>query len=350
LWRELDEQVLPDGGHYERSPMYHAQVLTDFLESYALLRAFGRIEAHEKIEARLRAMADFLLAMSYADGTLALFNDSANTVETRPRPILESVKRVIGSAPQPVTSFPQSGYFVWASADEREKIVVDCGALSVEYNTAHAHNDLLSYELWLDGQPFIVDSGVHGYGGDRFREYCRSTRAHNTVMFDGVEQSEVWSTFRMARRAKVLNAEVSGDGAGWNFCGKFERYDGKVIHQRRIHRSELGEWTVTDIADGDALTTASFVHLHPAVKAELIDDGKALCWLGERKIVIEAFGDCVGAKLVVGGEAPIQGWRFDDFGVAEMGAVIQFDFQIGNGKEFGYRMAALPTGRSADSE
>lgn len=334
LWRELDEQVLADGGHYERSPMYHAQVLADFLESYALLRAFGRAEPNEKIEVRLRAMAGFLSAMSYSDGTLALFNDSANTVETQPFPILETAKRIVGSATRAITSFPQTGYYLWASADEREKIIVDAGEPSVAYNTAHAHNDLLSYELRLGGQPFIVDSGVHGYGGDRFREYCRSTRAHNTVRFDGAEQSEVWSTFRMARQAKVLNAEASGDDAVWNFCGKFERYDGRVIHQRQIQRSESGEWTVTDLADGDVSLASSFIHLHPAVEVELIDDAKALCRCGERRVMIEAFaGDGVEVKASV-----IQGWRFDDFGVVEPSGVIKFDFQVSKGKEFGYRI------------
>lgn len=350
LWRELDEQVLADGGHYERSPMYHAQSLADFLESYALLRAFGRTEPNEKIEARLRAMAGFLSAMSYSDGTLALFNDSANTVETRPLPILESAKRIIGEVPPAATNFQQTGYYLWASADEREKIIVDAGEPSVVYNTAHAHCDLLSYELRLDGQPFIVDSGVHGYGGDRFREYCRSTRAHNTAMFDGVEQSEVWNTFRMARQARVLDAEANGAGKVWSFRGKLERYDGKVIHQRRIHRSEIGEWVVTDLAEGDTAMASSFVHLHPAVEAGLIGGGKVICRLGERQIVIEAFGENVRAKVIVGADAPTQGWRFDDFGIAEANAVIQFDYRIGNGKEFGYRMAALTAGRGADSE
>ncbi|MDX2039796.1 MAG: alginate lyase family protein [Acidobacteriota bacterium] len=338
LWRELDEQVLPDGGHYERSPMYHSQVLTDFLESYALLVAFEWMERHDKVEARLQAMAEFLSAMSYADGTLALFNDSANAKETRPKPILETARRVVESVPRMVNSFPQTGYFVWASADEREKMIVDCGEPSVAYNTAHAHNDLLSYELWMDGQPFIVDSGVHGYGGDRFREYCRSTRAHNTVMFDGVEQSEVWSTFRMARRAQVLSAKVDGDDTVWNFAAKFQRYDKRVIHGRRICRKANGDWAVTDLAEGDAAMASSFVHLHPAVKAELIDETKVLCRLGQRCVVIEAFGDCVGAKVIVGSDAPIQGWRFSDFGVAESSVVIQFDYRVGAGKEFGYRL------------
>src|SRR5262249_20851486 len=150
----------------------------------------------------------------------------------------------------------------------QERIIVDAGAPSVEYNTAHAHCDLLSYELRLEGKPFVVDAGVHGYGGDRFREYCRSTRAHNTVMFDGREQSEVWSTFRMARRAEAVNAEARGDDRSWNFRGSFARYDGGVIHERRIHRSADGDWIVADIArQGEVSKATSFIHLHPEIDA-----------------------------------------------------------------------------------
>lgn len=154
----------------------------------------------------------------------------------------------------------------------------------------------------------------------------------------------------MARQARVLDAEANGVGKVWSFRGKLERYDGKVIHQRRIHRSEISEWVVTDSAAGNVVKASSFVHLHPAVEAELIDDGKVICRLGGRKIVIEAFGENVRAKVIVGADAPTQGWRFDDFGIAEASAVIQFDYRIGNGKEFGYRMAALTIGRGADSE
>lgn len=345
LWRELDEQVLADGGHYERSPMYHAQSLADFLESYALLVAFGRIERNEKIEARLRAMATFLAAMSYPDGSLALFNDSANTVETRPRPILESARRIVGSAPRTAASatFPQTGYYVWASADEREKIVIDAGEPSVAYNSAHAHNDLLSYELWLDGHPFIVDSGVHGYGGDRFREYCRSTRAHNTVMFDSGEQSEVWSTFRMARRARLLDAGADGDGETCSSRGSFARFGDGLIHERRIDRSRDGVWTVTDFASGKASLASSFVHLHPQVEVIEAGGSAALCRLGGRQVLIEAFaedGVAVSVEVVKGGEAPIQGWRFSDFGIAEPSATIRFDYRISDGKKFGYRINA----------
>lgn len=349
LWREFEEQVLPDGGHYERSPMYHAQALADFLEAYALLVAFDRIPPSENTEAKLRVMAGFLKSLSYPDGRLALFNDSANTQESRPQPLLDAAKRIAGWTEEfsPLV-FPHTGYYLWQSPDglssNWEKIIVDAGDPSVVYNTAHAHCDLLSYELWLDGQPFIVDSGVHGYGGDKFREYCRSTRAHNTVMFDAVEQLEMWGTFRMARRATMISATASGDEQTWNFRGSFARYDGGVLHERRVHRSMDGNWTIADIArQGIVTSAASFVHLHPDVRVNRTERTAVLCRHHNHQVLIEPFADggvTINTQIITGSEEPIQGWYFPEFGIAQPSATIQFHYQVGCGGAFGYRIKA----------
>jgi uncharacterized heparinase superfamily protein len=326
LWREFDEQVLEDGGHYERSPMYHAQALNDFLVCWTLLKAGSRVRT------KLRAMARFLEAMSYPDGTLALFNDTANTEEFRPGPILDPALRML--------SFPKTGYYVWVSNDKREKMIVDAGPPSAGYNSAHAHCDLLSYELRLDGKPFIVDSGVHGYGGDRFREYSRSTRAHNTVMFDGREQSEVWGTFRMARQAQVAGAEADGDERSWNFRGEYRPYyDHRLIHERQIRREVCGCWLFSDrlIGGGAAERATSFIHLHPNVQAVVRDGIKVDCDLGTTKVFIEAFG-AESLKIIKGSEAPIQGWYFPAFGIAQQSATICIEYRVRSGKSFGYRI------------
>jgi uncharacterized heparinase superfamily protein len=340
LWREFEEQVLEDGGHYERAPMYHAQVLTDFLECYALVRACDRVPKHGTIESRLRAMAGFLDAMSYTDGTLALFNDSANTEECGPETILESSARIAGAHECcHMLSFPNSGYHIWISRDGREKIIVDAGPPSAGYNSAHAHCDLLSYELWLDGRPFVVDSGVHGYGGDRFREYSRSTRAHNTVMFDDREQSEIWGTFRMARRARVGAVEVNGDERSWCFRGEYRPYyDSQLVHKRHIERDADGRWHFTDrLVSGAAERATSFIHLHPEVQVEAGDGLRVGCNLGQMQVLIEPFG-AAGLKVIKGSEAPIQGWYFPEFGIAQRSATICIEYNVRSGEAFGYKI------------
>ena len=349
LWREFDEQFLPDGGHYERSPMYHAQAASDLLESYALLSAFGRVAKKTEFEPKMRAMTRFLDAMTCSDGTLALFNDSANAEETRPRPIIKAAARIVGRDEKPMPPvFPETGYFIWMSRDGGEKIVVDAGPPSVNYNSAHAHCDLLSYELGFDGKPFIVDSGVHGYGGDRFREYCRSTRAHNTVMFDGQEQSELWGVFRMSRRAELIEVEVESNEDVWSFRGAYRPfYDRGLTHERSVVRKANGDWVISDIAlCGSAARAQSFIHLHPNVSAQIsarAADPERLfveCDSGSFLALIEPFG-ADGVKIIDATEhpdQPEQSWYFPDFGVAYPTRTICFDFSVKTGKAFGYRI------------
>jgi uncharacterized heparinase superfamily protein len=335
LWREMKEQFLSDGGHYERAPMYHALSLADLLECFALLKTFGRLDQKQEDEfgARLRKMAAFLSALSYQDGRLALFNDSANTEEARPQPILDSYMTLMCEKERSFPlNFPQSGYYLWISADRDEQIIVDAGPPSVDYNTAHAHCDLLSYELRVGGRPLIVDTGVHGYANDPYRAYSRSTRAHNTVVFDGHEQSEIWGTFRIARRAEVIAAEANGDEVSWEFRGSYRlAQDRALIHERRIARGANGEWTIADSARGNQMKRAeSFIHLHPDVWVRKIDASHIECLSGTRQILIESFG--------VESMGLIEGWHFPDFGVAQKSTVIRLEASVQEGQEFGYRI------------
>lgn len=346
LWREFDEQVLSDGGHYERSPMYHAIVLADFIECFALLREWRNARNEhwpeaQKINAKLQAMTRFLEAMTYSDGTLALFNDSANEELARPLPIISSAHQICEYNEKPFSqSFPETGYFCWSSPDGNERIVVDAGPMSVDYNMAHGHCDLLSYEMWLQGKPFIVDSGVHGYGGDRFREYARSTRAHNTVMFDGREQSELWGTFRVARRAKVIHANAKGDELTWDFCGAYAPfYALSLTHERRIQRESDGSWVITDQANSGSIKNASsFIHLHPDIRVKQISNSQSIeCSNESLSVIIEPFA-AENVQVIEGSDHPIQGWYFPAFGVARTSATIQFDYKVQSGKPFGYRI------------
>ena len=340
LIREINEQVLPDGGHFERAPMYHAQTFADILESFLLLRTFGELRNADEglVTSVLHRMASFLQAMTNRDGTLSLFNDSANVFELRPGPLLESAREVLGEIMQ-IEKFPQSGYFTWTSREGKERIIVDAGQPSVSYNTAHAHCDLLSYELWLNGHAFVVDSGVHGYDDDPFREYARSTRAHNTVVLDSLEQSEVWATFRMGARASDIRGDSAGDDSSWGFRGSYSPYfDRGLIHQRKIERDGSGGWSIVDtVSGGTGRTAESFIHLHPDVSVHA-EGGKLIsCRRNGAIVTIEPFGvDKV--EVVSGVESPKQGWYFPDFGIALPCATIRMTTHVREGCEFGYRI------------
>ncbi|MEY4167766.1 MAG: hypothetical protein RIR52_1590 [Acidobacteriota bacterium] len=347
LWREIDEQFLPDGGHFERAPMYHAQTLADVVECVALLRRFGH-PVPAAVEDRISRMADFLEALSYRDGRLALFNDSANTAETRPGPIIKAARRLTRAGlDRPPTQFPSSGYYLWHSIDGQEKMIIDAGPPSVSYNTAHAHCDLLSFELQLDGRPWIVDTGVHGYGGDQFRHYCRSTRAHNTISIDGLEQSEIWSTFRMGGKARIVDCIVNPSDGGWSFRATATHFTrSQPRHERCIDRDTGGTWTITDRIIGAFRRAESFLHLHPDLEVEMEGDGSYR--LRSESVVRRlTITGGMSTRLIEAGDGCPDGWYFPEFGLAQPGKMIIGQFTGSPGAPFGFRLSPADDGRNS---
>jgi hypothetical protein len=190
LERELPEQVLSDGGHYERSPAYHLVVLRDLLE----LRAAGEAWLDEPVE----RMRRFAAALARPDGHPALFNDGGLDVA----PELELPAPTLG-----LTVLPETGYAVWR--DERTWLAFDCGPPAPDFLPAHAHADALSFQLWRDGRPVVVDPGTYTYERGADRDWFRSTRAHSTVTVDGRDQFELWDAFRTGPLPRVELVEAA---------------------------------------------------------------------------------------------------------------------------------------------
>lgn len=339
LWRELREQVLGDGGHFERSPMYHAVALDDYLRAAALLRAGGEAVPAEA-EERLRRMTRAFGVLSRPDGTLHLFNDAAQG-EAPPRTALDALaRRVLGEgvpAPEGGVELPETGYFGWVQPGGGTRLLVDCGLPGPAYQPGHAHCDMLSFELDLGGRPVVVDAGVSGYEGDPFRAYARSTRAHNTVAIDGREQSEVWGTFRVGGRAQPVSPALRADTRGAVFDGGCRPWHApRTVHRRRIE-VDAGGCTVTDRVEGSAgAPLESYLHLHPdfAVRRE----GDA--WIAERagqRVVVETWGGDEAA-LHAGEKDPVQGWHLPEFGRAIPAPALRLRVHANDGRPFGFRV------------
>ncbi len=337
LWREFQEQILPDGGHAERSPMYHNQALADLLEIMALKVALVHdvpSAVHERAVSMCRAMGVF----TRPDGTLHLLNDSAGGIAP-PTPYLTRLaERTIGASwdtPSGTFALPDSGIYGFAAAGER--LLIDAAAPSPSHQTAHAHCCLLSFELDLAHRPVVVDSGVCGYEGDPLREYVRSTRAHNTVTVAGNEQSELWGTFRMARRATSRCASQNVGENGYCFRGAYHPYhDRRICHERSITRQPDG-WVVTDrVLGAPNRSIESYLHLHPDFEIT-VDGTHAWAVAGTLRVMIEWFGiDYAGC--VRGALNPAQGWYCPEFGRALPACTIEFHRGHNDGGEFGYRI------------
>lgn len=346
LWTELREQVLPDGGHFERSPMYHAAALDDFLRTLALCHAAG-VRVPNDIRVRLAAMTRALQWLSRADGTLHLFNDAANAAQPSAREVVGLARQVLREdfpEPSGVFALRDTGYYGTVDPAAGRRLVIDAGPLGPSYQPGHAHCDMLSFELDFAGQPVVVDSGVHGYDGDPYREYVRSTRAHNTVAIDGREQHEMWATFRVAGRGEIVRADCRETTEGFLFEGVCRPY-----HRRRaVHRRAIvlrgDELTVIDKVEGaEGCLLTSWLHLHPDLRLKRADSGFVAVTHGPSaplRVSIEVFG--TNEVVVRRGERdPVQGWYCPEFGMAMDAAALELCVVARVGLEFGYRIRRI---------
>ena len=282
LLAELDEQILPDGGHFERSPMYHAMILTDCLDLLNLTMEQPEQEVAE-FAGRLRvvcpAMLSALAVMSHPDGGIALFNDAAFGIEANLGELAEYYQRLTGlvvpCSSSLIRSLPDTGYFVMAPTPG-SYLIIDCGAVGPDYQPGHSHCDSLSFELSLEGRRVIVDSGCGQYPVSDIRTYNRGNVGHNTLTIDAQNQSEVWGAHRCARRAKPLFAvlERLPDG-GLKFSGAHDGYcrlTGQPVHRRSVTwRDKV--ITITDDVEGRGTHNIELrLHINPELTVEQIDE------------------------------------------------------------------------------
>jgi len=267
---QIPEQILADGGQFERSPMYHALALEDMLDLENLARMFPTRSVNWRgmVQDRIASMRHWLGVMCHPDGEVSFFNDSAIGVAPAPAELDAYAQRLgLEVIPQPgdgCTLLSESG-FVRMQAGPAV-VIADVGPVGPDYLPGHAHADTLSFELSLDGKRVLVNSGTseYGIGAERLRQ--RGTEAHNTVTVGGHDSSEVWGGFRVARRAqpvdRVINSDVDPIRVSCSHDG-FVRLAGRPIHRRDWTLTPTG-LTVTDTIVGPG-KGRSFWHWMPGI-------------------------------------------------------------------------------------
>ena len=269
LTRQLAVQVLPDGGHFERAPAYHCQVLGDLIDVDGLIRAAGRAPGPE-LTGAIERMRRWLGCVLSPDGQVPLLNDGYPV-----DPALIGLLQP-GTAPDDrLLVLPDTG-LVRASAGGW-RLLADVGAPCPDELPAHAHADTLSCLVHVDGVPLLVDTGTSTYAPGPVRDYERSTAAHNTVEVDGANSTEVWGAFRAARRARVGEV-VARDHGGVLTAGAahdgYRGLPGRPVHHRQWVLSGT-ELRVEDLVSGTGEHSVTVRwHLAPG-SALRLGDGEA---------------------------------------------------------------------------
>lgn len=189
---ELDRQILPDGCHDERSPAYHQAILSRLNSLLETLRAdtwHTDPQLIEFVAEKVARMQSWLAAVTFRNGDLPMLNDCI----------------AVAGSEQPQRPVPAksaaSGYRMFRRA--RYELFADAGAVGPDCQPGHGHADTLSFLLYIDDKPLLVDAGTSTYELGKRRQWERSTAAHNTVEVAGQSSSEVWASFRIGRRARV---------------------------------------------------------------------------------------------------------------------------------------------------
>jgi uncharacterized heparinase superfamily protein len=287
---ELPEQVLADGGNFERSPMYHAIFLEDMLDLLNMAGVYAdQVPKTLVVQWRGAAlrMLDWLNGMTHPDGQIALFNDAAFGIAATADELAAYTDRVLGTdvvlsgLPRRYSSssdrgglnlskWVDSGYIRLECADAAA--ILDVAPIGPDYLPGHAHADTLSFELSVFGQRVIVNGGTSRYGLGPERLFERQTLSHSTVEIDGQSSSEVWGGFRVARRAYPFNLVVSqGADVLSVACSHdgYKRLPGKPVH-RRSWQFSSSHLEVADSVLGGCLPAVSRYILHPDVNVERV--------------------------------------------------------------------------------
>jgi uncharacterized heparinase superfamily protein len=244
------EQVLADGGHFERSPMYHLHVMEDLLLISLLIEDPA---AKQRLQSVLERMTEFARWARHPDGGIPLLNDAALEADFRPDDLLnraaESGLSVDASLSGGGRHFAETGLAVWHG--KPWTVFFDVGPLGPDYQPGHGHADNLTLECSYGSERLFVDPGTYSYDCDDRRANDRSTAAHNTVCVDRTDSSEVWHIFRVGRRAKPVRVDVRAKSDGLDASAAHDGYAHlDVFHQRRIQVAEGGSLVIADRIEG----------------------------------------------------------------------------------------------------
>lgn len=293
LRTELPEQILSDGGHFERSTMYHALALEDLLDLLNLGRCHATLPPAltSTLEDNVRAMVGWLQAMCHPDGELSFFNDTALGIAPTTAELLAYAGRLdLLPAPAPpgaaLILLEPSGYV--RAARGPACLLVDTAPIGPDYLPGHAHADTLSFELSLGSDRLFVNSGTSQYGLSAERLRQRGTAAHNTVVVQQRDSSEVWSGFRVGRRARVVEKQASQDRDSVMLSAAHDGYRwlaGSPVHRRRWLLTDNSLRIIDTVEPPSSPAQARF-HLHPMARLQegliRLPGGHLIRWAIER--------------------------------------------------------------------
>ena len=330
LYEELDKQVYPDGAQIELSSGYHQVSLRNFVMAYSVAK-LNAMPVPEDFVTKLERMYHYDLYLAMPNLKMPALNDGG---QTDIRPYLRggfkffpertdflwgATDKQEGTKPYELSyAFPYAGHFVMRSGwDEQDRYLFFDGG---PFGYGHQHEDKLNMMVYAHGRVHVVDPGNYPYDSSQWRKYVLSTRAHNTVMVDGLEQNqrgksrEEYVVSKPLPHTWISNDKCDYVSASYDL-GYGPNRDRSVTHTRYILFVKPDFWIVTDFmkaSDGKSHTYEAMFHLD--ADAALVTENKRGVVTknaeGQSNFGIYAIGNKpVSVEIVSGQEEPtVQGW------------------------------------------
>ena len=274
--KELSEQILDDGGHFERSPMYHALFLEALLDLINLSYTYSNHISSNQVllwKQKAQKMMGFLEEMCHPDGEISFFNDAAIGIAASKEKLLKycdrvgvlNVRKIENTKNLNFFHLTDSGYIRLQSSSAYA--ILDVAPIGPDYLTGHAHADTLAFELSILSTRVIVNGGTSLYENGPVRLKERGTESHSTVEINGKNSSDVWSSFRVGKRAYPMNLSVNKKNDEIYICcfhNGYQRLQGKPLHQR-IWKFKKNSLKIEDKIFNDFDNAIARFYLHPDI-------------------------------------------------------------------------------------
>ncbi len=334
LYDQMEEEVYPDGLEYELALGYGMWVLRNYSDvlDFALLN-----EQRDELPAdwldRIEAMYDYVLYASMPNGIVPGLNDSGNTDRLR---YMERAAKYFpdradfawaagdaqGEMPADTSrAFDYSGHYVMRTGwtPEDRFLLMDAGP----FGSGHQHEDKLTLILYALGRMHLVDAGNYMYDHSRWRRYVLSTRGHNTVRVDGLDQHRrgLRDTYILPYPFEPLgNPWVAGDDFDFAQGSYTEGYGDdnavRVTHTRSVLFVKPQYWIVVDrlTPEDDASHEYEALFHLDADEATVGDDLSVTSITGDDQshlVIAPLPAEGLSVEVVKGvEEEPVQGWSW----------------------------------------
>jgi len=304
LMEELDNQVLDDGGHFELSPMYHCIILNRVLDSIAMLeindKAYLSNSLYTKLQKHAILMLSWLNTIVYRNNSIPHFNDSTENIALPAFDLFSYAKSL--NLEWDKVRLHESGYRKYSTKDI--ECIIDIGKIGPDYLPGHGHSDIFNFEIFFKNLPYIVDTGTSTYENNKLRLSERSTSAHNTITINDENQCDVWSSFRVGRRAQIIDLNEEDNSISVSHNG-YKHLN--AIHNRKFIFQKTSIIIEDRIINPNKYNINSYIHFHPSRNIKhlnnsiFIDKEIELKLEDYSNISIEDYNYCLGFnKTIIG--------------------------------------------------